>query len=643
MFDTLTGRLGTIFSGLRSKGKLTESDINAVMSEVRTALLEADVNLKVAKEFKAKVTERCLTSELHNALNPAQQVIKIVNEELVEIAITSEGKEAKIIGKRIDQLDISHEERKDLLKRISEVKKKGIKSKSIFITKNLSQKDVSKLAVKFFEFPELRFAMSKKRVYPQGGITSHITGYTGNLTSLDLDKLNLKSMPGLDIGKSGLEKFFDFYLRGEFGRKRDEVTAKGLIVDSNLYENPKSGKNLKTTIDLNIQTYALDRLERGNSKLISVKSKTFKNNWKKLIKDNNLDSEFVYINRKKEIVPPETGSVVVMDVENGEIICSVSSPHFNPNVFSRGLNIKEWNLIKNNRKSPLLNRSVSGLYPPGSTIKMAVALAALENEIISHKTKIFCNGVKEYGNMKFHCWAKHGHGRVNLTQAIERSCDVYFYELGLKVGIEKIAKMLRKLGLGEGSDLELDEISTGLVPSKKWKIKKDGINWTPGETINASIGQGYMLTSPIQLVTMTSRIANGVYAIKPTLLKGNKPSFEKLNINYKNINFIQNAMEQVVLSNFGTAKNSKIGFSDFEMAGKTGTVQVVRISEAEREKGITKNIDRDWKKRDHALFTGYAPIKNPRYAISVVVEHGGSGSSMAAPIARDVFKKIFNL
>ncbi len=539
-------------------------------------------------------------------------------------------------------VSISQAEVLYLKKRISDAYQKKIKKQKFLITKNLSQKDVARLAVKIVDFPELNFVMAKKRIYPQGGITSHLTGYTGTITTSDLKNKNIPKVPGLDIGKSGLEKYFDSYLRGDFGRKRDEVTARGLVIDSNLFENPTPGSSLKTSLDLSIQSYALDRLEKGNSKIISKNSSYFKNKIKNSI-NKKIVSDFIYLDKKNRVVPSETGSIVVMDIHTGEIICSVSSPHFNPNIFSRGLNIKEWKQIKNNTRSPLLNRSVAGLYPPGSTIKMAIALAALENDIINFNTNFFCKGVKEFGNMKFHCWAKNGHGKLNLTQAIERSCDVYFYELGLKVGIEKIAQMLIKLGLGKRLDLELDESRSGLVPSKKWKIKKDGISWTPGETINASIGQGYMLTSPMQLVTMASRIANGIYAVKPTLIKDNKQSFEKLNISKKNINFIQNAMQQVVLSNFGTAKNSKIGSSKFEMAGKTGTVQVVRISEAEREKGIIKNIDRDWKKRDHALFVGYAPIKNPRYAISVVVEHGGSGSTMAAPIARDVFKKIFNL
>ncbi len=535
----------------------------------------------------------------------------------------------------LNQKDIN-----DLLNKIIELKEKKIKSRNLLLVKNLSQKEVSKLAVRLYEFPELKFIMSKKRIYPQGGITAHITGYTGTISSTEIHSLKLPQIPGLDVGKSGLEKYFDYHLRGNFGRKRDEVTARGLVIDSNLYENPISGKNLRTSIDLNIQSFSLDRLEKGNSKIISLKTKKFKS---KKLKNKSLFDKFVYVNKKNEIVPPETGSVVIMNINNGEILSTISSPHFNPNIFSRGLNKDEWMIIKNNKKSPLLNRSVAGLYPPGSTIKMAVALAALENDIISINTRFNCSGFKEYGNMKFHCWAKHGHGNINLIEAIERSCDVYFYELGLKVGIDKISKMLKKLGLGSKSDIELNEIRNGLIPSKHWKLKQKGQPWTPGETINASIGQGYMLVTPLQLVTMTARIANGKYAVEPTLLIGENKKFNSLNINSKHLTIIKNAMNKVVNSKFGTAYNSKILSSRYKMAGKTGTVQVVRISESEREKGIIKNEDRIWKKRDHALFVGYAPLIKPKYAISVVVEHGGSGSTIAAPIARDIFSKILNI
>ena len=274
-----------------------------------------------------------------------------------------------------------------------------------------------------------------------------------------------------------------------------------------------------------------------------------------------------------------------MDIENGEILCSVSSPGYDPNIFSNDLEINVWNNLKNNSRAPLLNRSMSGVYPPGSTIKMAVALAALENGIIDYNTKFYCNGLKELGSSTFHCWAKDGHGQLNLMEAIEQSCDVYFYELGLKVGIDKIALMMKKLGLGQYYDIEINDKSKGVVPNIEWKLKRDGLQWSMGETLNASIGQGYLLTTPLQLTTMVSRIANGKFSITPTLImKKSKNRFEPLKINPKHLDFIKKSMEKVVTGINGTAKNYQIGSKKIEMAGKTGTVQVVRISEAEREK-----------------------------------------------------------
>ena len=523
--------------------------------------------------------------------------------------------------------------------------KKNNYPKEVLITKNLSQKDVAKLAVRNIEFPEISFSMSKKRVYPQGIIAGHITGYTGIFSKLDKVNGNIISVPGLDVGKRGLEKFFDSELRGKFGRKRNEVTSKGHIIDSQIYEKTKSGKDIQVSLDMRLQAFAIERLERGNHKLTSINNKIIREQLKKKNDISYINSNFVYTNKNKKIVNAQSGSVIVMNIENGEILCCVSSPGFNPNIFSNGLNNNEWDTIKNNSRAPLLNRSMSGVYPPGSTIKMAVALAGLESGIINYKTKFFCNGVKEFGTSNFHCWSKNGHGSLNLMQAIEQSCDVYFYELGLKVGIDKIAIMMKKLGLGQYFDIQIDDKAKGVVPNIEWKLKRDGVNWTLGETLNASIGQGYILTTPLQLVTMVSRIANSKFAVNPSLLidNSNKLNFSNLNINLEHLKFVKKAMEEVVTGNKGTAKNYKIGSKKVEMAGKTGTVQVVRISETEREKGLIKNEDRPWKKRDHALFVGYAPLSHPKYAISVVVEHGGSGSSVAAPIARDVFKNLFKI
>ncbi len=517
-------------------------------------------------------------------------------------------------------------------------------AKEILITKNLSQKDVSKLAVRSIEFPEVSFLITKKRVYPQGIIAGHITGYIGPYSEKDT-KINIKPHTSwIEVGKAGLEKFFDEELRGKFGRKRNEVTSKGHIVASQIYENTISGNDIQTSLDMGLQAFALERFEKGNNTLVSIKNEKIKKQIEKSKKINFINNDYVYKDKKNRIVNPESGSLIVMDIENGEIICSVSSPGYDPNIFSNDLEVNVWNNLKNNSRSPLLNRSMSGVYPPGSTIKMAVALAALENGIIDYNTKFYCDGAKKLGESTFHCWAKDGHGKLNLTEAIERSCDVYFYELGLKVGIDKIALMMKRLGLGQYYDVEINDKSKGVVPNIEWKFKRDGLQWSMGETLNASIGQGYLLTTPLQLTTMIARIANGKFSVTPTLMiNRNKNRFKDLNINPQHLNFIKNSMERVVKGNNGTARNYQIGSKKVEMAGKTGTVQVVRISEAEREKGLVKNEDRPWEKRDHALFVGYAPASKPKYAITVVVEHGGSGSSTAAPIARDIFKHIFKV
>ena len=547
-----------------------------------------------------------------------------------------------VIKKILKIVNISQ---KDLNKFYEEIKSnKKEFTKEILITKKLSQKDVSKLAVRRIEFPEVSFSMTKKRVYPQGIIAGHITGYIGPYSEKD-SKIKMKpNISWLEVGKAGLEQFFDNELRGKYGRKRNEVTSKGHIIASQIYENTIPGNDIKTSLDMELQAFAIERFERGNNTLIPIKNDNIK---KQILKTKNIEyvnKDFLYKDKKNKIVNPQSGSLIVMDIENGEVLCSISSPGYDPNIFSEDLEINVWNDLKNNSRAPLLNRSMSGVYPPGSTIKMAVALAALENGIIDYNTKFYCNGMKELGSSTFHCWAKDGHGKLNLIEAIEQSCDVYFYELGLKVGIDKIALMMKKLGLGQDYDLEIKDRSKGVVPNIEWKLKRDGLQWSMGETLNASIGQGYLLTTPLQLTTMVSRIANGKFSITPTLImKKGQNRFEPLKINPKHIDFIKKSMEKVVTGIKGTAKNYKIGSRKIEMAGKTGTVQVVRISEAEREKGLIKNEDRPWKKRDHALFVGYAPVSKPKYAITVVVEHGGSGSSVAAPIARDIFKYIFKV
>ena len=548
----------------------------------------------------------------------------------------------KVIKNILTVININEKDLKNFYDQIKSNNKKI--PKEILITKKLSQKDVSKLAVRSIEFPEISFSMTKKRVYPQGIIAGHITGYTGPYSEKNTKVKTKQYTPWLEVGKTGLEKFFDAELRGKFGRKRNEVTSRGHIIASQIYENTISGNDIQISLDMGLQAFAIERFERGNNTLVSLRNKNIKKQIQNMNDVPYVNKEYVYKDKKNRIVNPQSGSLIVMDIENGEILCSISSPGYDPNIFSEDLETYVWNSLKSNSRAPLLNRSMSGVYPPGSTIKMAVALAALESGIIDYNTQFYCSGSKELGTSTFHCWSKDGHGRLNLMEAIEQSCDVYFYELGLKVGIDKIAIMMKKLGLGQYYDIEIDDKSKGVVPNIEWKLKRDGLKWSLGETLNASIGQGYILTTPLQLTTMVSRIANAKFSITPTLLLNKNPNrFEQLKINPQHLDFIKKSMEKVLDGRNGTARNYQIVSKEIKMAGKTGTVQVVRISEAEREKGLIKNEDRPWKKRDHALFVGYAPAAKPKYAISVVVEHGGSGSSVAAPIARDVFKYIFNV
>jgi penicillin-binding protein 2 len=319
----------------------------------------------------------------------------------------------------------------------------------------------------------------------------------------------------------------------------------------------------------------------------------------------------------------------------------VSTPSFDPNLFSNRLSVRDWQRMNEHPRTPLLNRAISGLYPPGSTFKMVVLAAALEAGVISKKTRIDCSGAFEFGGQNFHCWLERGHGLVNAEQSIERSCDVYFYQIALKTGINRIHDMARRLGLGDVSALGLISEKEGIIPNRDWKLEKRGVVWTPGETVVAGIGQGFVLTTPLQLALMTARIANGRSAIIPSLVTRQSPErrteksavFPPLDVSPDIIRFLHKSMRKVMAGGLGTARKHDI---DQGMAGKTGTVQVKRITKEQREKGIIDNIDRPWKERDHALFVAFAPYEKPRYAISVIVEHGGSGSSAAAPIARDI-------
>ncbi|MCK5296905.1 MAG: penicillin-binding protein 2, partial [Alphaproteobacteria bacterium] len=410
-------------------------------------------------------------------------------------------------------------------------------------------------------------------------------------------------------GKAGIEKVYDLALRGKGGNKKVEVNALGRVIREMERNEGETGAEIQLSLDIELQKYAMKKLKN------------------------------------------KSAAVVVMDIHTGSVLTLASTPSFDPNAFNKGLSFKEWSSLSSNPNHPLVNKATSGRYSPGSTFKMIVALAALEAGVISPEQKVICKGHIELGNRRFHCWKKEGHGAVNLKEAIQHSCDIYFYEIAKRVGINRIAKMAKRFGLGEVSGIDLPNESNGLIPDKAWKKQKVGDAWRLGDTYNAGIGQGFVLTTPLQLAVMTARIANGGIAVTPHVSIQKKDtddkedSFPAMDISRANLQIIKDAMNSVVNAYGGTAFGSRFKVKNATMSGKTGTTQVRRISMQERtsEGGVRKQEDIKRKLRNHALFVGFAPSDSPKYAISVLVEHGGSGSKAAAPIARDVLRKAIRI
>ena len=572
------------------------------------------------------------------------------NAEAYELSVTpAYGDDLEVTLRRLMSLiDLSEDEYEAILE--------DAKGKPSFlpvqIRADLSQREVARVVVRSPELPGVNFERVEKRIYPQGIISGHLTGYINKATADEVASgVITRELRNLNTGKSGIEKSFEPQLRGIPGRERILVNAVGRPIRTAVDEEPSSGRDIKLNINMDNQLFALESLKKGQNKPLQlasprVQSARAENDELNRILADGQSSAFE--DSKGRVVPPETGAVVAMDIKTGAVKTLASSPTYDPNLFSGRLSSKDWNILVNNPRTPLLNRSLTGQYSPGSTFKMVVALAALEAGIINEKTSFHCSGHKPVGNQDFHCWLKDGHGHVNVLQAIEQSCDVFFYEVGLKLGINRIAEMARRLGLGDETGILMPGEKKGLIPTKAWKEEEIGQFWTLGETVNASIGQGYVLATPLQLAVMTARIANGKKAIRPKLtsqeihgqdFEGDE--FKDLNISPSALRVVQKGMRRVMNGSKGTARRYDLTDKGIPIAGKTGTVQVRAISKAEREQGVVDNADRPWKFRDHALFVCYAPYKNPRYAVSVVVEHGGSGSSAAAPIAKQVVDHLF--
>lgn len=474
----------------------------------------------------------------------------------------------------------------------------------IKIRDNLSWEEVSRIQLNAPDLPGIVIDEGLTRYYPFGAGMAHILGYVSSVSDKDVKDDPLLEVPGFKIGKSGIEKYLEKALRGESANLKLEVNAYGRIMKEIERVDGIPGKDVQLTIDSRLQQKAF------------------------------------------ELFGEESGAAVLLDVHTGEILAFVSAPSFDPNMMTQGLSTEDWNALLHNERNPLTDKAISGQYSPGSTFKMIVALAALEAGVIKPETRTYCAGKMFLGNHAFHCWKKEGHGHLNVVEALQHSCDIFFYETAQKLGIEKIADMARRFGLGSKINIGLENEKAGLIPDKEWKLRRFGEPWQQGESLISGIGQGYILTTPLQLATMTARLVNGGYEIKPTFLKvsdGEKSKIRKIDVSPTNLELIKEGMYAVVNKPGGTAWRSQFDYHGQRMGGKTGTTQVRRITMKERREGIKKESELPWRLRNHALFVGYAPHDNPKYAVAVLVEHGGGGSSVAAPLAGKILREAVML
>jgi penicillin-binding protein 2 len=485
---------------------------------------------------------------------------------------------------------------------------KQVKRKRAFVPvtvrENLAWEEVAKVEVNGPELPGVWIEVGATRLYPYGAPMSQVLGYVSAVSEAELTGDPLLELPGFRIGKNGIEKKYDLALRGSAGNSQVEVNAYGRVIRELKREEGNPGHELVLTIDGGLQSYTHQRLMSERS-----------------------------------------AAAVVLDVRNGDVLALSSVPSFDPNAFSLGISGKAWQDLLNDPLHPLTNKAISGTFAPGSTFKMIVALAAMEAGIgAGHR--VTCGGYITLGRRRFHCWKRYGHGTLDMYGGIQKSCDLYFYDLAQRLGFDAIGKMARRFGLGAEVGIDLPNERPGVIPSADWKLANIGERWQGGETLVNAIGQGFVLTTPLQLATMAARIASGGKAVKPRLTRGIRaevggepppePEFESLEIPERHMKVIHKAMDLVSNHPRGTAYGARIEEEGWELAGKTGTSQVRRISLAERAAGVTKNEQLPWRRRDHALFVAYAPVHKPRYACAVVVEHGGGGSKYAAPIARDI-------
>jgi penicillin-binding protein 2 len=474
----------------------------------------------------------------------------------------------------------------------------------VTVKDRVTWEELSIIALNTPALPGVHPEMVLSRVYPFGPDFAHQVGYVGpvsdsDLTAKDGEPDPLLRSPDYQIGKTALERIHERALRGEPGAQRVEVNAGGRTMRELALDPPTPGSDMQITLDHHLQNFMRVRLEG------------------------------------------QSAAAIVMDVTNGDLLGCTSAPAFDPNLLVRGISSKDYSGLRDSEFRPLADKTVQGAYPPGSTIKMSNALAALESGVMDPAETVTCNGYVEISGRRFHCWKSGGHGRVDMVGALRQSCDVYFYEVAQRIGIDGIFAMNDRLGLGQKYDLPLSGMVHGNNPSRAWKQERYGQDWLIGDTINASIGQGFTLTSPIQLATMTARLASGTEVL-PRLVRPlggaspGEPAPASLGLSAEALAIVRQGMFEVSNHERGTAYASRIADVTKAMAGKTGTSQVFSITAAERAAGVRSQDELPWNRRDHGLFVAFAPFDAPRYAVTVVVEHGGGGSTAAAPIARDI-------
>jgi len=469
----------------------------------------------------------------------------------------------------------------------------------------LTWEEMARIEVNAPDLPGILIDVGTTRLYPEGEHLAHMVGYVAPPAERDMDGDPLLQLPGVRVGRSGVEQHHDLLLRGRAGAVQLEVNAVGRVIRELDRREGVAGQDIEISIDAELQKTLRGKIEEGTS-------------------------------------------VVVLDARNGEVLAMASQPSFDPNIFNSGVSGAQWRQWTANRATPLINKATNGLYAPGSTFKMVVALAALEARVTTPGERVSCPGHLDFGDTRFHCWNRSGHGGLDMRTAIKLSCDVYFYEMARRVGINRIAAMGRRFGMGVDLEVELPGTRRGLMPTREWR-EAQGRPWNIGDTIVHGIGQGFYQLTPLSLATMAARLASG-RALQPHLTRsiggravrgGRAEDWPLLGIPDRDLRLIRESMWAVVNEAGGTAASARLPAGYGQIAGKTGTTQVRRVSREQRERGYNVNaVPREW--RPHALFVAYAPYDNPQYAVSVVVEHGTSGSGAAAPLAKDILVDTFN-